>query len=131
MTVSYPVRHRIITLADVIGIASNDCVFEHALGSQWLQLRKQLRRRQRDPRATVFDGVTQLIRRKLREGDEVIVHCWAGQQRSAAVMAAYLMKYAHMSKEHAMRFIRRQKPDAFSWGATFDPALESWDNNMV
>jgi hypothetical protein len=30
-----------------------------------------------------------------------------------------------------MRFIRRQKPDAFSWGATFDPALEDWENNMV
>jgi rhodanese-related sulfurtransferase len=78
-----------------------------------------------------FPRATQLIRRKLREGDEVIVHCWAGQQRSAAVMAAYLMKYAHMSKDHAMRFIRRQKPDAFSWGATFDPALEDWENNMV
>ena len=78
-----------------------------------------------------FPRVTQLIRRKLREGDEVIVHCWAGQQRSAAVVAAYLMKYAHMSKDHAKRFVKRRKSDAFSWGATFDPALEAWDNNMV
>jgi hypothetical protein len=46
-------------------------------------------------------------------------------------MAAYLMKYAHMSKDHAMRFIRRKKADAFSWGVTFEPALEAWDNNMV
>ena len=78
-----------------------------------------------------FPRATQLIRRKLREGDEVIVHCWAGQQRSAAVVAAYLMKYAHMSKDHAMRFVKRRKSDAFSWGATFEPALEAWDNNMV
>lgn len=78
-----------------------------------------------------FPKVTQLIRRKLREGDEVIVHCWAGQQRSAAVVAAYLMKYAGMTKDHAMRFIKRRKSDAFSWGATFDPALEAWDNNMA
>lgn len=78
-----------------------------------------------------FPRVTQLIRRKLREGDDVIVHCWAGQQRSAAVVAAYLMKYAHMSKDHAMRFVKRRKSDAFSWGATFEPALEAWDNNMV
>ena len=77
-----------------------------------------------------FPRVTDLIRRKLREGDEVIVHCWAGQQRSAAVVAAYLMRYLHMSKDHAMRFIRRQKSDAFSWGATFDPALEAWENNL-
>jgi dual specificity phosphatase 12 len=78
-----------------------------------------------------FPRVTQLIRRKLREGDEVIVHCWAGQQRSAAVMAAYLMKYEHMSKDHAMRVVKSRKSDAFSWGVTFEPALEAWDNNMV
>lgn len=77
-----------------------------------------------------FPRATALIRRKLREGDEVIVHCWAGQQRSAAVVAAYLMRYLRMTKEHAMRFIRRQKSDAFSWGATFDPALEVWENNL-
>lgn len=78
-----------------------------------------------------FPRVTQLIRRKLREGDDVIVHCWAGQQRSAAVVAAYLMRYTHMSKDHAMRFVKRCKSDAFSWGATFEPALKVWENNIV
>jgi rhodanese-related sulfurtransferase len=75
-----------------------------------------------------FPRATALIRRKLREGDEVIVHCWAGQQRSAAVVAAYLMRWTNMSKDQAMRYIRRQKSDAFSWGATFDPALEAWES---
>jgi hypothetical protein len=78
-----------------------------------------------------FPGATRLIRERLAAGDEVIVHCWAGQQRSAAVMAAYLMRYGHMSKEDAMRHVKRCKSDAFSWGATFDPALDVWDNNMA
>lgn len=73
-----------------------------------------------------FPRVTQLIRRKLNEGEEVIVHCWAGQQRSAAVVCAYLMRYYDMTKERAMGFIRRMKNDAFSWGATFNPALDAW-----
>jgi rhodanese-related sulfurtransferase len=73
-----------------------------------------------------FPRATRLIRERLREGDEVIVHCWAGQQRSAAVVAAYLMRYDHISKERAMAFVRRCKADAFSWGATFDPALTTW-----
>jgi rhodanese-related sulfurtransferase len=73
-----------------------------------------------------FPGVTRLIRERLRSGDEVIVHCWAGQQRSAAVVAAYLMRYERISKERAMAFVRRCKTDAFSWGATFDPALTAW-----
>lgn len=77
-----------------------------------------------------FPGVTRSIREHLRSGDEVIVHCWAGQQRSAAVVAAYLMRYEHMAKDHAMRFVRRRKADAFSWGATFDPALDIWETHL-
>jgi hypothetical protein len=73
-----------------------------------------------------FPGVTRLIRERLWSGDEVIVHCWAGQQRSAAVVAAYLMRYEGISKERAMAHVRRCKSDAFSWGATFDPALTAW-----
>jgi len=73
-----------------------------------------------------FPGVTHLIRERLRSGDEVIVHCWAGQQRSAAVVAAYLMRYEGISKERAMAYVRRCKSDAFSRGATFDPALTAW-----
>jgi hypothetical protein len=73
-----------------------------------------------------FPGATQVIRRHLLAGDEVIVHCWAGQQRSAAVVAAYLMRYERTSKERAMAHIKRCKADAFSWGATFDPALTAW-----
>ena len=41
-------------------------MFEHALGSQRLQLRNQLLRRQRDPRATVFKGMAQLFREQHR-----------------------------------------------------------------
>jgi len=73
-----------------------------------------------------FPGVTRLIHERRLAGDEVIVHCWAGQQRSAAVVAAYLIRYGRMSKEDAMGFVRRCKSDAFSWGATFDPALRAW-----
>jgi hypothetical protein len=76
-----------------------------------------------------FPGVTRLIRERLNAGDEVIVHCWAGQQRSAAVVAAYLIRYGHMSKEEAMNYIKRCKADAFSWGATFDPALTTWTDS--
>lgn len=77
-----------------------------------------------------FPQATQVIRERLRSCDEVIVHCWAGQQRSAAVVAAYLIRYEHMSKDDAMRFVKRHKPDAFSSGATFDPALTTWAKSI-
>ncbi len=74
-----------------------------------------------------FPRVTRAIRRRLLEGDEVIVHCWAGQQRSAAVVAAYLMRYMRFTRDEAKGFVRQRKADAFSWGATFDPALAAWE----
>jgi rhodanese-related sulfurtransferase len=78
-----------------------------------------------------FPQATQTIHDRLRSRDEVIVHCWAGQQRSAAVVAAYLIRYEHMSKDDAMRFVKRHKSDAFSSGATFDQALTVWEHRAT
>jgi len=55
-------------------------------------------------------------------GGDVLVHCFAGQQRSAAVVAAYLMTKG-LSKVDAIRYIRGIKPDAFLTGVNFDPVL--------
>jgi protein-tyrosine phosphatase len=55
-------------------------------------------------------------------GGDVLVHCYAGQQRSAAVVAAYLMSKG-MSKAEAIRYIKSRKSDAFLTGVNFDPVL--------
>lgn len=55
--------------------------------------------------------------------DKVLVHCFAGQQRSAAVVAAYLMKHMNMSVREAVDFIKSKKPDAFAGGVHFFSAL--------
>jgi hypothetical protein len=77
-----------------------------------------------------FEPVTRLIHEQLQQGD-VIVHCWAGQQRSAAMVAAYIMRYGPASKDDAMELVKLRKSDAFSWGATFSPALTNWENMRV
>lgn len=76
-----------------------------------------------------FTDATRLIHNRLRAGDEIIVHCWAGQQRSAAVVAAYLMKWHGLSRDQAKSYVRGHNPDAFLDGATFDPALKTWENS--
>lgn len=58
------------------------------------------------------------------EGGNVLVHCFAGQQRSAAVVAAYMMSKG-MSRQDAILFVQRKKPDAFLTGVNFDPVLRS------
>jgi protein-tyrosine phosphatase len=57
----------------------------------------------------------------------VVVHCRAGQQRSAAVMAAYLMRKG-MGLEQAIKYIKSRKPDAFYWNVNFMPALKIFEN---
>ncbi len=56
---------------------------------------------------------------------DVLVHCAAGQQRSAAVIAAYLMNKKGMSMEEAIKYIKSKKPDAFLTGVNFRDALKS------
>jgi len=63
----------------------------------------------------------------LKNNGRVVVHCWAGQQRSAAVMAAYLMRKG-VSLDHAIKYIKTKKKDAFINSVNFMPALKIFEN---
>lgn len=67
----------------------------------------------------------QAIDQVLRNGGRVVVHCFAGQQRSAAVVAAYLTSKG-IALERAIDYIKSRKQDAFIYGVNFQPALESF-----
>ncbi len=53
-----------------------------------------------------------------REKD-VVVHCFAGQQRSAAVVATYLVQMKGFTINQAVDFIKSKKSDAFLDGVHF------------
>lgn len=53
----------------------------------------------------------------------VLVHCQAGQQRSPAVVASYLVKYHNMSVQESIDFVKSKKKDAFFWEARFRDAI--------
>ncbi len=73
-----------------------------------------------------FLDVTDEIDKVLTEGNKVYVHCKMGQQRSCAIIAAYLMKKRKLTVQQAIQFIKTQKKDAFFWQANFAPALNWW-----
>lgn len=56
-------------------------------------------------------------------GKDVVVHCFAGQQRSAAVVAAYIMRQTAWTPEQTVEFIKSKKPDAFLGGVHFMESL--------
>ena len=50
-----------------------------------------------------------------REGP-VLVHCFAGMQRSAAIVAMYLIMKLSMDADTAMKYIVKRRPIAFAYG---------------
>lgn len=66
----------------------------------------------------------------LENGRGVLVHCRAGMQRSAAVVAAYLMWKRGMTANRAFEFINRKKHETFWPVATFEPALRDWEESL-
>lgn len=58
-----------------------------------------------------FDESNNFIHEALARGEKVLVHCVAGQSRSATLLAAYLLQYrAKMTTEKAIALIRLARP---------------------
>lgn len=85
-------------------------------------------------RATILqywpDAVT-AIEGAVSKGKGVLVHCYAGMQRSTATVAAYLIWKEGISAEEAMRRIKTRKPEAFEPVPTFDDSLKEWERMVM
>jgi len=65
----------------------------------------------------------------LRYGKNVLVHCRAGMNRSASVVAGYLMFSRGMTAAQAMSFVKRRKPECFT-PMNFGGALRNWETKL-
>ena len=74
--------------------------------------------------------ITDLIHRELKQMKPVLVHCYAGKQRSAAVVAAYLIKYAKMTLISAIKAIKTKRPVAFTPNVNFLKVLQLYEKNQ-
>jgi protein tyrosine phosphatase len=78
-------------------------------------------------------GVFRLMSLEISKGTNVLVHCHAGRQRSAATIAAYLMWRRLFTKSEAIAHIKKIKKEAFFPIVNFDLALSLYavhlDNN--
>lgn len=62
----------------------------------------------------------------------ILIHCWAGRQRSAIGVAAYLVAYHNMKPAQACRYVMDKRPEAFHFGQSlnFDQALNEFYKDL-
>ncbi len=77
-----------------------------------------------------FEIVAKLARER-RQGHPVLVHCAAGMQRSAAVVAMYLIATQQISKDEAIQFIRKKRSIAFMPMANFGNSISGFERSLV
>lgn len=70
--------------------------------------------------------VIYLLIREYKKGNPILVHCAAGMQRSAAVVAMFLIATRNMNWNQAYRHIRQRRSIAFFPSANFQKAIEGF-----
>lgn len=66
----------------------------------------------------------------VKAGKTVLVHCYAGQQRSAATVAAYLMYKRKLTPKQAIAYCKKRKDDCFWPTAHFRKSLHMWEEHL-
>jgi protein-tyrosine phosphatase len=59
---------------------------------------------------TILDKAVTLIYRELIKGNVILIHCYAGKQRSLAIVVAFLIKYSFLSKDEVLKFLFKRWP---------------------
>jgi protein-tyrosine phosphatase len=73
-------------------------------------------------------NILQRIHNSIINKKPVLVHCAMGIQRSAAIIACYLIKYYNIGIDKTILYIKYKRPEAFSTGNTFEPAMHHYNN---
>ena len=76
-------------------------------------------------------NVLRKMNQAIVEGKPVLVHCYAGAQRSCALVACYLIEFYGVIPSVAMEHIRKHRPIAFFGGANFSQAIQRFYSKMT
>jgi len=74
-------------------------------------------------------GAVAFIDECVRSRERVLVHCFAGQQRSCAVIAAYFASKG-IPVQKSVEYLRSRKPDAFNRGVNFQKSLDEYVKSL-
>ncbi len=67
------------------------------------------------------------VLKEYKAGNPILIHCAAGMQRSAAIMAMTLISLRHMTADSAMEYIKERRPIAFMHAANFEDSIRAFE----
>jgi protein-tyrosine phosphatase len=81
-----------------------------------------------------FPIATEFINKHVNlQKNNILIHCYAGRQRSAICVAAYLVKFEGMKPHKACKMILDKRPEAFHHGLSlnFDQSLQKFSKKLL
>lgn len=77
-----------------------------------------------------LDYITKYINDNLLLCKNILVHCYAGKQRSATIIIAYLLKYGRFNLESSIKLLKSKKEDVFSPTINFINSLKQYNKDI-
>jgi len=74
--------------------------------------------------------IAQKILYEYNQGHPILIHCYAGRQRSTTACAFFLMLLTRSPLSAVMRWIQRRRIMAFYRGVNFEPALRAFEDRL-
>ena len=62
---------------------------------------------------------------------KIFVHCYAGKQRSATIVCAYIMKYLNLSYKCSIELMKSKRIVVFTPLPNFDDALRLFEDKIT
>ena len=74
-----------------------------------------------------LNDATEFMKKKNNNFDPILVYCSDGEQRSATVICAYIMKYGKVTADLSIKYLISKVPNVFSMGIYFYSALKKFE----
>jgi hypothetical protein len=79
----------------------------------------------------ILDKVVEIIKQHIYKNDIILVHCYAGKQRSVSCILAFLMKYGNMNLDIALKLLKARYPIAGEPQLNFYKSLKYYENKLL
>tara|TARA_B100001093_G_C26550247_1_gene894159 strand:+ start:235 stop:678 length:444 start_codon:yes stop_codon:yes gene_type:complete len=78
-----------------------------------------------------YPKITKIIYSYLVNNKVVFIHCYAGKQRSASIVVAYLMKYLGIKMNNAIKLLESKRSIVFTPLVNFENALLLYQSDVL